>query len=319
MALSHGRSNNLSEQGCQLKIPSRTRGETEVYRGQRCPNDHAGIRYKSTGQCVSCKRESGRKGSKPRGSLSDAVRRQARWIAAFEKNFRAVSRLGISTVLSRENHNTPLQKWLYRMRTRWDCHPTARRSRLISLGEEKWWRRTALPRHQTRIGPPVGSPGHKEHRRAVNKTWRVKNGDKLRKGSRYYYATNPKHRQRVAAARRKRYKENPGEGAYRQSLRRQREKAQRCDCCSNQEIRAVYLRNGSRGLDTDHRTSLGVAIARGWNGMHCVFNLQGLPREVHRKKTNAEIGEIAAIRRDKGLSFHTNAHQAARKTRLHRP
>lgn len=109
-----------------MKIASRTRGETDVYRGPPCPNGHDGLRYKSTGQCVECKRESGRKTSKSRGSLSDAVRKQARWVNSFEKNFNAVSKLGILRVLSSEYHKTPLQAWVYRMRNRWSEHPAER-------------------------------------------------------------------------------------------------------------------------------------------------------------------------------------------------
>ena len=287
-----------------MRITSRTRGETEVYRGPQCPNGHDGLRYNSTGQCVQCKRESGRKGSKSRGSLSDAVRKQARWVKCFEKNFKAVSKLGILRVLSRDYHKTEIQGWLYRMRTRWNEHPTDRQARLISLGERKWWLRIDPPRHQTRTGFLVGSVEHQEYKRTVRKGWREINPEKVREYYTTNYKNNPRQHEKAAAARLKRYRENPGLAAFLTSSRRKRVKAQRCNCCTDQEIRAVYLRNGSRRLDTDHKISLAVATELGLKGMHCVSNLQGLKPDVHRKKTTADQRKRAAIRRAKGLPYH---------------
>lgn len=152
----------------KLKITSRTRGQTEVYRGPLCPNGHEGIRYQSTDQCVECERISGRKGSKARGSLPDAVRRQSRWVESFERNFAGVSKIGIETVL-KENHGKPLYKWLYRMRTHWDTHLADRQERLLSLGQPGWWLRTDPPLHQTRSGFLVWSPEHRVHKKNVVK------------------------------------------------------------------------------------------------------------------------------------------------------
>jgi hypothetical protein len=243
-----------------LKISSRTRGETEVYQGSPCPNGHDGLRYKSTGQCVQCKRESGRKGLKARASLSDAVRRQARWIDSFEKNFKAVSKLGILRVLSSEYHKTRLQAWLYRMRNRWSEHPAERQKRLITLGEEGWWLHIDPPRHQIRLGFQVGTPEHKKHKKAVLQEWRQRNADKIRENFRTYYKTHPDQRKKAADARTKRFDENPGLAAYLTSLRRKREKAQRCKCCSNKEFREVYLNLASQGLETDHKMSLAIEL-----------------------------------------------------------
>jgi len=203
------------------------------------------------------------------------------------------------------------------MRTHWDDHPKNRRLRLISLGEDGWWRRTAPPRHQTRIGFLKESPEYKQYIRSRNKARRERNCEEDRRYWRNYRATHPEQREKAAAARRKLFKENPGLAAYRTASRRLREKSQRCDCCSNQAIRAVYLRNGSLGRETDHVISLGVADARGWKGKHCVSNLQGLTPEKHRKKTNAEIGEIAAIRRAKGIPYHNNARKADHVSMVH--
>lgn len=291
-------------EGRYLKIPSSTRGETEVYRGLPCPNGHDGLRYMSTTQCVECKRARGRKGARPRGSLSNAMRGQARWTTAFERNFEAASKLGIDRVLSRENHGDRIQKWLYQMRARWNDHPNDRQTRLLSLGQEGWWLHTEPPRHQMRTGFLRGSSEYKRYKRAVNKKWREKNGDRLRSDYRSRYAKKPEYRENAAASRQRRFEENPGLAAYLTSLRRRREKVQRCDCCSNGDFRKIYLTHASQGLETDHKTSLAIAIEKGLKGMHCVSNLQGLTPERHRRKTTEDIGKLAKLRRAKNVPYH---------------
>ena len=243
-------------------------------------------------------------GAKSRGPLSDAVRRQARWVNLFEKNLAAVSKLGIDRVLSREYYGKPTQKWLYRMRTRWDNHSADRKKLLLSLGQEGWWLRTDPARHQTRTGFLVGSAEHKRYKHSVGKRRRDRNRHRIRRYYREYYATHPNHRERVAAARQKRFEQNPGQAAYLRSLRRQREKAQRCNCCSNSDFRRVYLKNGSRGLQTDHKVSLAIAIEKGLQGTHCVSNLQGLTPEQHKKKTSADISKLAEICRLNKVAYH---------------
>jgi hypothetical protein len=287
-----------------MKIQSRTRGRTEVFRGAPCPSGHEGLRYKSTRQCVECKRRSGRKGSVSQGSLADAVQRQTRWVALFDRNFNEVAKLGIVTVLNSEHHRTPLQAWLYRMRTRWANHPPDRQARLIKLGEEDWWHRIAPPRHQFRIGVRVGTPEHKKRKKEVLLDWRQRNATSIRKKYRTYYQTHPEQRKKAADARTRRFRENPGLAAYLTSLRRKREKAQRCECCSNEVFRRLYLKHAARGLETDHRMSLSIAIELGLKGNHCMTNLQGLTRSEHRIKTSADIGKLAALRRSNNISYH---------------
>lgn len=274
------------------------------------PNGHDGIRYRSTRQCVECKRASGRKGSKSRGSLSSAVRRQARWLNAFARNFAATARLGIDRVLSREYHGTPLQKWLYQMRARWEGHPKDRRTQLLSLGQEGWWLRTEPPRHQMGTGVLRGSSEYNQYKRAVNKQWRDKNAKRLRDEYRSRYALNPQYRVQAATRRQQRFDENPGLAAYLTSLRRRRERLPRCHCCSNSDLRKIYLEHGLLGLQTDHKVSLAIAIQTGLKGMHCVSNLQGLTAAQHRKKTSVDIGKLAEVRRATNTPCHTGASRA---------
>ena len=298
-----------------MKIPSSTRGQTEVYKGPPCPSGHNGLRYKSTGQCVECKRLSGRKGAKSRGMLSDAVRKQSRWVQAFERNYATVAKLGIKRVLGPIYHAKPLQKWLYQMRVRWDDHTEDRRARLLALGQQGWWLRTDPPRHQLLTGFLVGSAEHKRHKREVNKRWRDKQGDALRKQYRTYYATNPEHREKAAAARRERFRQNPGLAAYLTSLRRKREKSQLCSCCANADFRRVYLEHAAKGLETDHKLSLAIATELGRKGMHCVSNLQGLTPAQHREKTRSDIDQLAEIRRRKKVAYHKTAKAARTRQR----
>lgn|GEM_PF-1634343 len=290
-----------------MKITSSTRGETSVFQGDPCPNGHDGLRYVSTRQCVQCKRANGRKNSSsaaPSKTLSEATRNQSRWVAAFEENYAAVKALGLGVVLTKDHHGSPLQKWVYRMRTRWSEHPADRQARLLELGEAGWWLRTDAPRHQTRSGVLVGTEGHKAHKQRVLKVWREKNADRLRERFRDYYKRSPDLRERAAAARTARFKANPGLAAYLTSLRRKREQSQRCSCCTNQEFRVAYLANAAAGLETDHETSLAIAIELGMTGAHCVKNLRGLTPAEHRKKTSSDIARLAEIRRDKGVGYH---------------
>jgi hypothetical protein len=287
-----------------LLIASRTRGRTKAFRGVPCPNGHDGLRYKSTRACVQCKRESGRTGFISRGTHLDAVRRQPRYIRLFEKNYSSVSRKGIGVILSAAYHSHPLQRWVYNKRSRWKSLPHAMRLRLLRLGEEGWWLRTAPPRHQTRTGMLVGSAEHKRHKLAVNKVWRDRRGDYIRADQRRRYSQSPALRKRIAAARSLRFRASPGLAAYLRSRRRARERFQRCTCCSDAQIRSIYLRHGSLRLETDHKVSLAIAEACGWTGMHCVRNLQGLTRAAHRRKTTTDIGELAAIRRSSGAPYH---------------
>jgi hypothetical protein len=192
------------------------------------------------------------------------------------------------------------------MRLYWEDQPAERQARLIALGEENWWRRVDPPRHQTRTGFQIGSPEYKTYKRWVNKAWRESRGEQIRADARAYYSTNPGHREKAAAARRKRFDENPGLAAYLTSLRRKRERAQRCHCCSNLEFRAIYLKHAAPGLETDHKLSLAIAIERGLKGMHCTSNLQGLTPEAHRKKTSADISKLAALRRSKNVAYRRN-------------
>jgi 5-methylcytosine-specific restriction endonuclease McrA len=277
---------------------------TEVYRGPPCPSGHDGVRYKSTRQCVECKRASGRKNAEPRGALSDAVRKQSRWIAQFETNYRTVQKTGILKVLGAAYHVTPIQKWLYRMRTRWADHLPERQTRLIALGAGGWWQRTDPPRHQVRSGFQVGTDEHKQHKKGILQEWRTRNGDKIRAQFRSYYRNRPELREKASSARAKRFKDNPGEAAYLTSLRRMREKSQRCDCCTNKDFRIVYLKNAAAGLETDHVISLAIAKVLGLGGKHCVTNLQGLPKSAHQKKTSRDLRELAALKRQKGIAYH---------------
>lgn len=293
--------------GAAVKIKSSTRGQTSVFRGDPCPNGHDGLRYVNTRQCVQCKRDRGKKAARTAASsksLSDATRSQARWVAAFEENYAAVRAIGLKLVLSKEHHDSPLQKWVYRMRTRWDTHPPDRQKRLLKLGEMGWWLRSDAPRHQTRSGALAGSAAHKAHKQSVLKAWREKNADSLREKFRDYYRRSPDLRKKAAAARAARFKANPGLAAYLTSLRRKREQSQRCTCCTNQDFRRVYLANADAGLETDHKMSLAIALELGITGAHCVKNLRGLSPTEHRKKTSSDIARLAEIRREKGVGYH---------------
>jgi len=190
------------------------------------------------------------------------------------------------------------------MRTRWDDHDETRKDRLLALGESGWWLRTDIPRHQKKLGFAVGSEAHKAHKKASLDEWRDRNRANIRAKYRDYYKSHEDQRQKAAANRARRFKENPGLAAYLTSLRRKREKSQRCTCCSNIQFREVYLKNAERGLETDHIISLAIALELGLTGKHCVKNLQGLTPDEHKRKTGSDIGALAEIRRAKKIPYH---------------
>jgi 5-methylcytosine-specific restriction endonuclease McrA len=143
-----------------------------------------------------------------------------------------------------------------------------------------------------------------KYKRSVNKEWRETNGEGIRRYYRAYYAKHRKHRERAAAARQRRFAERPGLASYLTSLRREREQVQRCTCCSNDDFRIAYLRYAGKGLETDHKVSLAIAIETGLQEMHCVSNLQGLTPKLHKIKTSVDISTLAEIRRRKNVAYH---------------
>lgn len=76
------------------------------------------------------------------------------------------------------------------------------------------------------------------------------------------------------------YHRNPEPYIRRAQLREGKmKKDQRCKCCTNKQLAAVYRFAKMLGCEVDHRVPLAVG------GMHCVENLQCLTEEEHAAKT----------------------------------
>jgi hypothetical protein len=84
---------------------------------------------------------------------------------------------------------------------------------------------------------------------------------------------------------------NPDRGRARVAKRRALKMAQRCDCCTDEDIRAAFYTRTDTGFEVDHVVPLAIG------GLHCRYNLQLLAVEVHRDKTTFDAALIARVRR----------------------
>lgn len=119
--------------------------------------------------------------------------------------------------------------------------------------------------------------------------WRAANPEKVIESCRKWRTANLET-QRERERNRWRTPEGKVERRAAASKRRAVELAQRCACCTDEQLEMAYWLCGD-GVEVDHK----IALALG--GLHCVHNLQVLTVEQHKIKTRADAAAIARARR----------------------
>ena len=87
------------------------------------------------------------------------------------------------------------------------------------------------------------------------------------------------------------WRKHPAKRVAKTARRRALKFMQRCGCCTNAQIEAVYATAALIGGEVDHRIPLTLG------GHHCIKNLQALTYDDHQKKTSLDLRSIAMAKR----------------------
>jgi hypothetical protein len=129
-------------------------------------------------------------------------------------------------------------------------------------------------------------PGHTERNKARYRTYRAENRSKVIARNQAWRDANREKQRKFQKAYRLANKAKYA--AYAQH-RRARKMNQLCECCTREEVEAVWLA-APDGHEVDHKLPLALG------GLHCCRNLEVLTYAAHRVKTADDMRNIGAVR-----------------------